>query len=179
MKRAFLAMMVAFSIVLSGCYGSFALTQRMYHWNGNVDGKYVNSLLLWVLGIAQVYTVTLVLDAAILNVIEFWSGKNPVPFRSVRRSEKIVVSGDKIYRVTLGGDEIAVDRLSGPDVGRGVTIRFDDATSSFYLSDRRNPPVRIASMDTAARRTANFYLPNGKVLTRPLYGTVSLSAFSD
>jgi hypothetical protein len=60
------------------CYGSFALTKKIYKWNGSLGNKFVNSLVFFILLALPVYELTTFADYVFLNVIEFWTGNNPV-----------------------------------------------------------------------------------------------------
>jgi hypothetical protein len=62
----------------TGCYGSFALTKKLHTWNGQVSNKWVNTLIFWAFIIIPVYEVCTLADGIVINVIEFWSGKNIV-----------------------------------------------------------------------------------------------------
>ncbi|MCM0083533.1 DUF3332 domain-containing protein [Geomonas sp. Red32] len=63
---------------LQGCYGKFALTRKVYQVNGEVQDKFLRSLVTWVFIIVPVYGVSALADFVVFNTIEFWSGKNPV-----------------------------------------------------------------------------------------------------
>lgn len=61
----------------TGCYGQFALTEKVHKWNGEVtNNKFVHSLLFWGMVIVPVYEVVTFVDAIFFNVVEFWSGAN-------------------------------------------------------------------------------------------------------
>ena len=78
MKRALVAVVLASTIAVNGCIGSFSLTNNLYKWNEKAtDSKYVNSAILWVLGILPVYDITLFVDFVLFNTIEFYGGKKP------------------------------------------------------------------------------------------------------
>lgn len=78
-KKAALALFLAFSVTASGCYGKFALTKKVYDLNGKItDSKFVHSLVMIGFYIVPIYGLALLGDALIFNVIEFWSGDNPV-----------------------------------------------------------------------------------------------------
>lgn len=80
MKRivaSLLAAVVA-SSTLTGCYGKFALTRKVYQINGQVSDKYLRSAVTWAFIIVPVYGVASFLDFVLFNTIEFWSGHNPV-----------------------------------------------------------------------------------------------------
>lgn len=63
---------------LSGCYGNFALTRKVYQANGQVGDKFLRSGLTWVLVILPVYGLAALVDFVLFNTVEFWSGTNPV-----------------------------------------------------------------------------------------------------
>jgi hypothetical protein len=80
MKRlaASLALVLVASSV-GACYGKFALTDKVYQWNGHAtDNKFANSALMWALLIIPVYEVTFLADFWVLNPIEVVTGSNPV-----------------------------------------------------------------------------------------------------
>jgi hypothetical protein len=63
----------------TGCFGSFKLTQKIWQFNKNISGeKFVQWLMFLVLVIIPVYELGTLIDALIINSIEFWSGNNPV-----------------------------------------------------------------------------------------------------
>jgi len=166
MKRLCIAAVVASTIALGGCIGSFTLTNHVYSWNEKAtDNKYVNSAILWVLLIVPVYDVTLFVDFVGLNTIEFWTGKNPVAFTGPDKLEKVVVSHGKTYRVTMGNNAITVDRLDGASAGRDFSIRYDAATKTFLMADGQGVTTKVASIDQAM---LTLYAPDGRVTTRSL-----------
>lgn len=67
------------SMHTTGCFGSFKLTQKIWQFNKNISGeKFVQWLMFLVLVIVPVYSIGALIDALIINSIEFWSGNNPV-----------------------------------------------------------------------------------------------------
>ncbi|MDD8019289.1 MAG: DUF3332 family protein, partial [Bacteroidota bacterium] len=78
-KKFVIVLLIAtMSIMSVGCYGSFNLTKKVYHWNGSVGGKWVVELVFLVCNIIPVYGVAGFIDVIILNSVEFWTGTNPV-----------------------------------------------------------------------------------------------------
>ena len=71
-------MTAALALAGSSCYGQFALTKKLHAWNGSFGNKFLSTLLFWVFVLLPVYEVTLLVDAWILNLIEFWTGSNPL-----------------------------------------------------------------------------------------------------
>jgi len=112
-----------------------------------------------------VYAGTLLIDAVVLNVIEFWSGKNPVAFSGPENLEKIVSSNGKTFKVTMGNSVITVDRLDGPAAGRELTLRYDATTSSFYSDNSKGMATKVGSISGTV---LSLYSPDGTVATRVL-----------
>ena len=75
-RRAVVAavMLGMIPLTLVSCYGAFPLTNSLYRANGNITNKWVRSIVLFLLGIFGVYGICILVDAIILNLVEFWSG---------------------------------------------------------------------------------------------------------
>ncbi len=74
-----LALMLAavFCISATGCFGSFALTHKVYDFNTEVsDNEWVQELVFLVFIWLPVYGLASWGDAIIFNSIEFWTGNN-------------------------------------------------------------------------------------------------------
>lgn len=73
---------IALSAVLAlgaGCFGQFALTRKMYTFNQQLSSnKVVVTLAMWGMLIIPVYELVSLGDLIIFNVIEFWTGENPI-----------------------------------------------------------------------------------------------------
>lgn len=76
----------------SGCYGYFPLTKMIYRVNGEVtDYKLVHTLVMWVFVILPVYSIAMLVDAIVFNLIEFWTDER-IEFTEVRREDGSVVA---------------------------------------------------------------------------------------
>ncbi len=71
--------LVALGMLVSGCYGPFHLTRRVWKFNGEVsDNKWVVELVYLVCTAIPVYGIATLADAVIFNSVEFWTGENPL-----------------------------------------------------------------------------------------------------
>ena len=62
-------------VLAVGCFGRFPLTKAVYRFNGSVfDGKWGKTILFWVFWILPVYDLAMLIDALVINLVEFWSG---------------------------------------------------------------------------------------------------------
>ena len=165
MKKKVLSLVLAAGILaMTGCYGTFTLTKKVYNWNGGVGDKVVNSVVFWVLNIVPVYGACTFIDAVVLNTIEFWTGTNPLAIQSTEKSEKIVVSGDKTYRVLAGNNEISITQTAGPGAGQSATLVFDEASTSWLLS-QDGQLTTLASLDGDL---VKLHYPDGKTELREI-----------
>lgn len=83
MKRASRLLAVlcvaVFSLHVSGCFGQFALTRAIWEFNKNVSpNKFIQWAVFLVMAIVPVYGIGTLVDALVINSIEFWTGSNPV-----------------------------------------------------------------------------------------------------
>jgi len=170
MKRGVIALLLVASITGSGCMGSFLVTEKIFAWNKHATGdKFINTAIMWVLMILPIYEGAFVLDLAVLNTIEFWSGKNPMAFSGPEKLEKIVRCGSSTARITMGGGVLTVDRLTGPDSGRCTVLRYDRKNRSFYLDGSRGAQAKkIAAISDGPQPSLTFYFPNGGTVSRTL-----------
>jgi hypothetical protein len=166
MKRALIAAVLVSAIALNGCLGSFALTNKILSWNKTATSdNYVNSAIMWVLGIIPVYELSLFVDVAIFNVAEFYGGKNPMAFTNPQKTEKTVMSNGKTYKVTMGANALTVDRLDGQVAVRELSLRYDPSTGSYFTDDCSGRSTMVASIDGS---TLKLFSPDGGVTVRSL-----------
>jgi len=96
------ALPVAAGVALTGCYGSFGLTKRVYQWNGQAtDNKWVNSAITLVL--VPIYGLAGAVDYMFFNVIEFYTGDNPVALNEDGSAEMRYAGVDYRLNVTDEG----------------------------------------------------------------------------
>lgn len=118
---------------VSSCYGKFLLTRKLYTWNGTVGNKFVNSLVMWVLMIVQVYSIVGFVDFVILNTVEFWTGNNPMSMKAGDREVQVAeVNGVRI-QMTATQNRMDIEVLSGPDAGKKAAIVYQPDHKAWYL----------------------------------------------
>ncbi|MBN1600608.1 MAG: DUF3332 family protein [Chitinispirillaceae bacterium] len=169
MLRKALIMLVCslFTLTSTGCYGSFSLTKKIYKWNGSVGEKFAQSGIMWLFVILPVYQFCGFIDFVVLNLIEFWTGSNPLALNSDTTTRQTFNNGDKSYEVEIGKGALCITETAGPDVGKSVTVSFDAKTASWHLSDGTTSKV-IASINPKPLNTIDLYYPDGKTTSKPL-----------
>ncbi len=100
-----------------GCYGSFGLTNVIYDWNGDVSPSIVvKEIVFLALVILPVYELALVIDAVILNFVEFITGK-PVITGEAAHSQH-VATGEGSRRIEVDGQGARVRGEDGRVLAR-------------------------------------------------------------
>lgn len=120
---------------MSGCYGKFMLTKKIYTWNGTVSSnKFINNLVFWVMVILPVYGLGTFIDAVILNTIEFWTGSNPMAMGPGEKETKMVTIEDTQYQMTVSRHHVELVQLSGDRKGNKTVLDYDEPSRSWYLT---------------------------------------------
>ena len=152
------------TITQTGCFGSFNLTKKIYAFNQDAtDNKFVRSLLFWGLCIIPVYEVCALVDIVVLNLIEFWSGSNPVSMNEGDHEMQLVTLKGIDYRIDATKDTFTTTQLTGAEAGAVRILKFDRATRSWNYSDAIvcDQPI-ITFLDDQAQAVRN-HTTNGPV----------------
>lgn len=137
MKTKIISSLLLVCLTISGliqtsCMGKFALLKKLYSWNEKATGnKFIDNLLFWILNFIPVYGFVVFVDAFILNLIEFWTGSNPLAMTdSDRLEKKFENGGDSFLAVaTRNRMEVNFDQNSA----RNFALVFIPATRSWML----------------------------------------------
>ncbi len=103
--RRFAVPALALILVLpgSGCIGKFALTQKIYEFNKEISPDLIVQELLFLgLNIIPVYGVGVFIDAFVLNIVETFTGSNPISGNEAET--RVVDLGDEglLYMIPRG-----------------------------------------------------------------------------
>jgi len=102
--------LAAFTCVsLSGCYGSNQLFNKVHKWNGTLGDRFIESVVHLVFWIIPVYGIALFADVVVLNVIEFWTGSNPLAMGDT--FEQMDEYGNKIFAVKNADGTLSVNMI--------------------------------------------------------------------
>ena len=159
-KPAMIIALCALSITQSGCFGEFALTRKAYDWHASIGNKFVRSLLLWI-PMGFVYSITAMVDAVILNLIEFWSGSNPLSMNEGDHEMQLLTIKGVDYRIDATKDTFTTTQLSGEMTGEVRIMQFDRADMTWKYTDSKvcERPVMTFLDDQA--ENIRVYTDNG------------------
>jgi len=164
-KVVAILLVVSVAGLASGCFGKFQLTRKVYDINQSVDDKYIRSAVTWLFVIVPVYGVSALLDFLIFNLIEFWSGENPI---ASAPSTKVYAMGGERVEMTIGRQGEAtvatIERFGNGRLLSTLTVR--DGGRGSVTSELSVPGAGTVRTHAAA-------LPDGSVETTVLSGSGS------
>ena len=153
-KGIALVLVAAVGPLAAGCFGKFQLTRKVYDINQSIDEKYVRSAATWIFVIVPVYGVAALLDLIVFNVIEFWSGENPVASAPVT---KVFTQGNGSTVLTLSRDGSAtvavIERFEGERLVSTLRVRDDGAGKVTAVETAAGKEVREVVAATASDGT--------------------------
>jgi hypothetical protein len=117
----------AVTVHSTGCFGSFALTHKLYGFNQGVSGnKFIRWLVFLGFVILPVYEVIILADGLVLNSIEFWTGER------LASNTGDGTSPERLVRLS-DTDTLKLSRVAGTDVLRVELLREGQETRVRYF----------------------------------------------
>jgi hypothetical protein len=113
----------------TSCFGRFQLVRNVYDANASVKDRYVRSAVTWLFVIVPVYGLAGLVDFLVLNVIEFWQGKNPAMGDSGAVIRTVQVGADRFVQTIRhrdGATEMSVERFRDGTLVDRLTLRQED-----------------------------------------------------
>lgn len=111
-KIFFLAAAASVMITQTGCFGSFALVKKIYEFNQGVsDNKVVQTLMFYLMNIIPVYGIGSFIDVVVLNLIEFWSGSNPLSLNEGEMEEQLLTIKGESYKVIATKNKFSFEKI--------------------------------------------------------------------
>lgn len=159
-KTRFITCALTASILFSSCLGSFSAFESLKDWNHQVsDNKFVNNLLFWGLNIIPVYGLFIIGDALIFNVVEFWSGSNPIAMGEGDMEKEYIVKDGKSYEVIATQNKMVINLLSGDQVKETVELIYTPENKTWNAKLQDGELIKLSSMEEGFYMV---YLPNGE-----------------
>jgi hypothetical protein len=159
-KVFFLASALSLMITQTGCFGSFSLIKKVHEFNDSVvDNEILKTLLFYVLNFVPVYSVAGFLDVVIFNLLEFWTGSNPISMEPGQMEEQLIKFDGVTYKVTATQNNMAFVKLEGGKTIDMGSMNFD--TDNYAWSFEKDGEVnKLVSFDVANNQL-NYYTSNG------------------
>lgn len=165
-KIFFTAAAACILIIQTGCFGEFALVRKVYEWNDDLsDSGFVKTLVFYALTFIPVYQIAGFLDIVIFNLIEFWSGDNPIAMEEGDIDQREMTIDGQDYLVTATKNKMSFAKITdGQTVDMGAMIFSESEKSwSFVKGDES---VTLVDINDKLNNVA-FYTADG-VKTYPM-----------
>lgn len=162
MKKSIVATALAVSVLCTSCLGSFSAFNGLKDWNQDLsDSKFVNNLVFWGLNIIPVYGLFFVGDVFIFNVIEFWSGSNPLAMSEGEFETQIVHKDGVAYEMTATKNRMMVKVLDGDRSGEKFDLVFKPSENTWNVVKQDGSLIKIATMQDGL---VAYHLPDGDTI---------------
>lgn len=157
-KKIFICGALSMTLLSTSCLGSFSAFNSLRNWNDGVtDNKFLDSLIFW--AIVPIYGLFISGDVLFFNVLEFWTGDNPIAM--VKGEEEIQyakVNGQDI-KMTATQNHFSIEVFSGENKGKTLEMVFTPENKSWNSINEGGELIKLASMKDG------FYMvhtPNGE-----------------
>lgn len=148
----------------SGCFGEFALTRKVYNWNDDVsDSKFVKTLVMYVMMIIPVYGIAGFVDIVILNLIEFWSGSNPMSMNEGDYEMQMVTVDGVDYKVEATKDTFTTTQMTGDKAGEVRIMKYDRCDNTWKYTDSDVQDHAVMTFVNGDADNIRVYTQNGTV----------------
>lgn len=151
-KIIFTAAAASLLITQTGCLGGFNLSKNILEFNRGVsENRIVNNLVFYALLIIPVYEVSMFLDIVLFNLIEFWSGDNPISMEEGEYQEQLITLKGKTYKVVATKNKMSfVEIKDGEELDLGTMEFSSDDLTWNYVKDGQSRTVATFDSETYA-----------------------------
>jgi hypothetical protein len=159
-----IAIVLVMTLVLfqfTGCYGKFQLTRNLYKWNGQLGDKFINTIVMWVLMIVPVYSIVGFVDFVILNVIEFWTGTNPIAMQPGDKETQLVEMDGKMYQITATQNRFDINQVN---TNVKISLVFSQEEQAWYVEQADGQSIKIAEFSGNSQDILSLIQPDGQIM---------------
>lgn len=153
----------------TGCFGKFSLTRKVYEIHQSIagedmTGKIIKNLLFWVAG-HVVYSATGFVDIFVLNVIEFWTGSNPLAMNVHQKETQIVERNGVKYEIVATQNKFEVKQLNGEKKGLIQSVSFNPSELAWYnTSNGASTKMIQYKVENGEMVSATYFKTNGQTI---------------
>jgi hypothetical protein len=163
--RAFVSLgMVCTLLFTTGCFGKFAVVKMVYKFHDSIagndmEGKVIKSLIMILVG-HVVYGLSALADTLLFNVIEFWTGSNPLAMQAGQKEIQVVVHNGVKYEITATRNTFSVKQLNGQQAGLVQSMTFNTKEIAWYNTS-----------NGASTKLIQYKVENGEMISATYFGT--------
>ena len=160
MKKLTICTLLSASVLFSSCLGSFSAFNGLRDWNdGLTNSKFVDNLVFWALNIVPVYGLFMFGDVFIFNVIEFWSGSNPIAMKEGDREVQIVEKDGNTFEMVATKNRLQLKVIEGERKGDKLDLVYKPSEKSWNAVKPNGEIIKLSSFEEGFYIV---YMPNGE-----------------
>ncbi len=160
MKKISTCLLLSSAILFSSCLGSYKAFNNLREWNqGLTDSRFLDNLIFWGLWIVPVYELFILGDTLIFNVIEFWSGSNPIAMKPGESETQMVKHEGNTYKMVATQNRIQVTVVEGPKKGKKLELFYKPDEKSWNAIHPNGEIIKLSSFEEGFYIV---YMPNGE-----------------
>ncbi len=151
MTRLLVLTLIGTTTFATACFGNFSLTRGIYGWNKTVSSsKFVQWIVFVGLSVIPVYEIGMLADLFIFNVLEFWTGSNPIASRDSPQTKEVALSESKTMVMTNWGDQLDVQIRQNGEVESAFSFVTTETGMSMIDADGK-VVARVQDLDGAVQ----------------------------
>ncbi|MBP2830735.1 DUF3332 domain-containing protein [Aquimarina sp. U1-2] len=148
MKKLTICLALSASVLFTSCLGSFSAFNGLKDWNNDLsDSKFVNNLVFWGLNIIPVYGLFMIGDVIIFNVIEFWSGSNPLAMNEGDSETQIVEREGSTFEMTATKNRLQIHIIDGIRKGEKLDLVYSPSHKSWSAIKANGEVIKLSSFE--------------------------------
>lgn len=156
------ALIIWVGLLQTNCFGKFALTRKLYTWNDSLGNNFVKTLVMYVLFFIPVYAVVGIIDIILLNLIEFWSGSNPISMNEGDMEKQLVMKNGLAYEITATKNKFTITQLDGEEAGKEVELCYNPENQIWsYAAEGKVTPLFSLNMMGNEIKGATVFTADG------------------
>ncbi|WP_282086259.1 DUF3332 domain-containing protein [Aquimarina algiphila] len=148
MKKITICLVLSASVLFSSCLGSFSAFNGLKDWNNDIsDSRFVNNLVFWGLNIIPVYGLFVLGDVIIFNVVEFWSGSNPLAMNEGNEETQIVKHGGSTFEMKATKNRLQINIIDGQRKGEKLDLVYSPSLKFWSAIKSNGEVIKLSSFE--------------------------------
>ena len=161
MKKLFLCSALCATLLFTSCLGSYSAFNNLREWNDGVtSNKFLDNLIFWGLNIIPVYGLFFVGDTLIFNVIEFWSGENPIAMNEGETDTQVLAYKGNTYQMTATQNRFDIKVIAGEKEGNTLAMVYTPENKT-WNAVKDGELIKLSSYKDGLMLV---YMPNGETI---------------
>ncbi len=153
---------LSMTLLSSSCLGSFSAFNKLRDWNdGLTDNKFLDNLIFWALNIVPVYGLFFFGDVVFFNLLEFWTGSNPIAMAEGDEETQYATIEGKEVKMTATKNHFSVEVLSGENKGEVLEMVYTEGDKTWNAVGEDGELIKLASMQDGFYMV---YTPDGEAI---------------